>query len=72
MFVHPSFEGYISVWKDRCRFEFLEVIDVLTNELIRHFFQFNCERVLRIGKSWATRKTGFGGIADFNSSKHML
>ena len=32
-------------------------------------FQFNCKRMLGIGKMRATRKTRLGGIADFNSSK---
>ena len=44
-------------------FPFLEVMgtNVLANEVVRHFSNFNRERVLGIDKTRASRKACFGG-----------
>ena len=45
---------------------------VLTNEEVGNFSIYvSCEAMLGVGNSRDTRKAGFGGITDFNSSEHI-
>ena len=55
-------------------FQFLEVIgiNVLANEVVRHFSNLTAKECWESVKRVLRAKHALGGITDFNSSEHLL